>query len=221
MPDGLSLDRIALDSNGLRAALGRTLLTTPETSPPVFEDGAEHTVLTPAAVLVPVVIYGREPAIVFTKRTSHLRDHAGQISFPGGRTEAGDESPVDTALREAQEEIGLPRGAVEVVGFLPEYRTGTGFAVTPVVGMLSAAVSYSPDPFEVEEIFEVPLGFLLDPKNHQRHTMEYRGSLRTYYAMPFGERFIWGATAGILRTLYERLRRELDPASSSGPRFQG
>jgi 8-oxo-dGTP pyrophosphatase MutT (NUDIX family) len=137
-----------------------------------------------------------------------LRDHAGQISFPGGRVEAADASPIETALRETEEEIGLSREHVEILGFLPEYRTGTGFCVTPVVALVAPPFTLCPDPFEVAEVFEAPLAFLLDPANHQQHEMHYRGALRRYYAMPYGDYFIWGATAGMIRSLSERLSRQ-------------
>ena len=143
--------------------------------------------------------------MLLTKRTAHLRDHAGQISFPGGRVDPADASPIHTALRETSEEIGLAEEHVEVIGFLPEYRTGTGFRVTPVVGLVTPPFEVSPDPFEVAEVFEVPLAFLLDPANHQRHSLHYRGALRQYFAMPYGEYFIWGATAGMIRSLIDRL----------------
>ena len=176
-------------------------------APPVSESSlrGEDRVLTPAAVLVPVVVRSTGPTVLLTQRTAHLRDHAGQISFPGGRVEAHDRSPMDTALRETEEEIGLARERVEIVGFLPEYRTGTGFRVTPVVALVRPPFDLQPDPFEVAEIFEVPLAFLLDPANHQQHSLHYRGALRSYFAMPYGEYFIWGATAGMIRSLSERL----------------
>ena len=161
--------------------------------------------LEPAAVLLLVVNHA-EPTVVLTQRTSHLAHHAGQIAFPGGRREGGDETPERTALREAQEEIGLESARVELLGRLPEYRTSTGFAVTPVVGWVEPPLSYRPDPHEVAEVFEVPLEFLLDPRNHRYESAFYRGRMRHYWAMPYGERFIWGATAGMLVT-FQRLIR--------------
>ncbi|MGA9960953.1 MAG: CoA pyrophosphatase, partial [Azonexus sp.] len=143
--------------------------------------------------------------VLLTQRTAHLRDHAGQISFPGGRVEAADMSPLHTALRETEEEIGLHRQQVKILGYLPEYRTGTGFRVTPVVALVTPPFELALDPFEVAEAFEVPLSFLLDPANHQRHSLHYRGALRHFYAMPYGDYFIWGATAGMIRSLTERL----------------
>jgi 8-oxo-dGTP pyrophosphatase MutT (NUDIX family) len=158
--------------------------------------------LRPAAVLVPVVRREAGLTILFTQRTDHLYDHAGQISFPGGRAEAHDESPAATALRETFEEIGLPHSRVEVLGTLTEYTTVTGYRVTPVVGLVSPPLSFSLDAFEVAEAFEVPLAFFLDPGNHQRNTLQYQGRTRHYYAMPYEQRYIWGATAGMLMNLY-------------------
>jgi len=158
--------------------------------------------LRPAAVLVPVVRREKGLTILLTQRTDHLYDHAGQISFPGGRSEAHDESPAATALRETYEEIGLPHSHVEVLGSLPEYTTVTGYHVTPVVGLVSPPPELSLDAFEVAEAFEVPLAFFLDPGNHQRNTLQYQGRTRHYYAMPYEQRYIWGATAGMLMNLY-------------------
>jgi 8-oxo-dGTP pyrophosphatase MutT (NUDIX family) len=158
--------------------------------------------LRPAAVLVPVLRREAGLTILLTRRTDHLYDHAGQISFPGGRSEAHDESPAATALRETFEEIGLPRSHVEVLGLLPEYTTVTGYHVTPVVGLVSPPPAFSLDAFEVAEAFEVPLAFFLDPVNHQRNTLQYQGRTRHYYAMPYESRYIWGATAGMLMNLY-------------------
>ena len=124
---------------------------------------------------------------------------------PGGRVEAEDASPLHTALRETEEEIGLAREHLEVIGYLPEYRTGTGFRVTPVVALVKPPFELALDSFEVAEAFEVPLAFLLDPANHQRHSLHYRGALRNFFAMPYGDYFIWGATAGMIRSLSERL----------------
>jgi 8-oxo-dGTP pyrophosphatase MutT (NUDIX family) len=158
--------------------------------------------LRPAAVLVPVVRREAGLTILLTQRTDHLYDHAGQISFPGGRTESHDDSPAATALRETFEEIGLPHSLVEVLGMLPEYTTVTGYRVTPVVGLVDPPPALSLDAFEVAEAFEVPLTFFLDPGNHQRNTLQYQGRTRHYYAMPYGQRYIWGATAGMLMNLY-------------------
>ena len=171
----------------------------------VQEDGGEGLPLTAAAVLFPIVLRDSGVTVLLTQRTAHLRDHGGQISFPGGRVEVEDLSPIHTALRETEEEIGLDRERIEIIGFLPEYRTGTGFRVTPVVALVRPPFDLTPDPFEVAEVFEVPLAFLLDPGNHQRHSLHYRGALRHFFAMPYGDYFIWGATAGMIRSLTERL----------------
>ena len=163
----------------------------------------------PAAVLVPLVNHPQGLTVLLTQRTAHLYDHAGQISFPGGRVDPGDETRVATALREAQEETGLPQSAVQVIGTLPEYDIPTGFRVTPVVGWIQPPVELAPDPFEVAEVFEVPLAFFLDPANHQRHSDDSRGYRRYYYAMPYEGRNIWGATAGMLYALYQMLSDEV------------
>jgi 8-oxo-dGTP pyrophosphatase MutT (NUDIX family) len=156
--------------------------------------------LTPAAVLLLVVNRPGEPTVVFTQRTAHLADHAGQISFPGGRVEAGDEGPAHTALREANEEVGIDPALVEILGELPDYHTSTGYRVRPVVGWAEPPVEYALDPYEVADVFEVPLAFLLETGNHRYESAFYKGRLRHYWAMPWRGRFIWGATAGMLVT---------------------
>jgi 8-oxo-dGTP pyrophosphatase MutT (NUDIX family) len=160
-----------------------------------------------AAVLVPLVLRGESgPTVLLTRRTEHLHHHPGQISFPGGGMETNDATPEATALREAQEEIGLPPEGVELIGRLPDYLTGTGFHVTPVVGLLHPPLSLELDHFEVAEAFEVPLAHFLDPANHRRHTLRLKGGeTRRFHAMPYGDYFIWGATAGMLMTLYRLL----------------
>jgi len=158
-----------------------------------------------AAVLVGLVPRDDGLQVLLTRRTDSLRHHAGQVSFPGGRVEEVDQSPIHTALRETEEEIGMSPELVEVLGYLPEYRTSTGFRVTPVVGLVRPPFTLRPDPFEVAEVFEVPLAFLLDPANRQRHSREWRGRLRHYFAMPYGDYFIWGATAGMIVSLADRL----------------
>lgn len=184
------------------------------TAPAVVEDGTPDGVLRPAAVLVPLVLRDGGLTVLLTQRTDHLHDHAGQVAFPGGRRDEGDASPVHTALREAAEEIGLREDRVEVLGRLPEYRTGTGFAVVPVVGLVTPPLELIADPFEVAAVFETPLSFLLDPANHQRHTALVRGRLRHYWAMPHEGRFIWGATAGMIVSLC----RQLDPGGAFADR---
>jgi 8-oxo-dGTP pyrophosphatase MutT (NUDIX family) len=163
----------------------------------------------PAAVLVPLVQRASGLTVLLTQRTAHLYDHAGQISFPGGRVDEGDTTAIDTALRETQEEIGLGPHAVEVIGQLPDYVVATGYQVTPLVGLIERDFTLHLDEFEVAEVFEVPLSFLMDPANHERRIVAVGGLSRTFYAMPYHGRrryFIWGATAAMLRNLYHFLR---------------
>lgn len=159
----------------------------------------------PAAVLVPVVNQPEGPTLLFTQRTAHLQDHAGQISFPGGRVEPGDADRIDTALRETEEETGLSRSRIQILGRLPDYDILTGYRVTPIVGWVEPPFDLTPDPFEVADVFEVPLQFFLDPANHRRQSAMREGLLRHYFAMPYGDRNIWGATAGMLYILYQLL----------------
>jgi 8-oxo-dGTP pyrophosphatase MutT (NUDIX family) len=158
----------------------------------------------PAAVLIPVVDH-KEPTVLLTLRSPHLADHAGQIAFPGGKIEATDASPLDTALREAEEEIGLGHAFVDPIGYLGIYGTSFGFRILPTVARVQPGFKLKINRSEVDDAFEVPLEFLMNPANHQLHSREFRGVERTYYAMPYAERYIWGATAGILRVLYERI----------------
>jgi len=158
----------------------------------------------PAAVLIPVVDHP-QPTVLLTQRSAHLNEHAGQISFPGGKIDATDASPLDTALREAEEEVGLDRKFVEPIGYLDVYATGFGFRILPTVARVKPGFKLRINKGEVDDAFEVPLSFLMNPENHQVHSKEFRGMERSYYAMPFAERYIWGATAGILRVLYERI----------------
>lgn len=169
----------------------------------------------PASVLIPIVVYADAACVLLTERTAHLHDHAGQISFPGGRVEKGDADAIATALREAHEEIGLPPADVDVIGTLPEYLTATAYRVTPVIGLVERPFTPVLDAFEVSEVFEVPLAFLMDPINHERRIVQMGNTGRTFYAMPYatpqraaqGRRyFIWGATAAILRNLYQFFR---------------
>ncbi|MBI3372275.1 MAG: CoA pyrophosphatase [Betaproteobacteria bacterium] len=155
-------------------------------------DAAE---LTPASVLVPIVLRDAGLTVLFTRRTEHLKNHSGQISFPGGRAEPEDPGPEHTALRETQEEIGLADERIELLGRLGDYHTRTGYRITPVVGLVTPPFELRPDPYEVEEIFEVPLPFLLDPGNHQRHAREFKGDIRHFFAIPWFGYYIWGATA--------------------------
>ncbi|TFW29570.1 CoA pyrophosphatase [Massilia horti] len=161
-----------------------------------------------AAVLMPIVQRPDGLTMLLTQRTDNLSTHAGQVSFPGGSAEERDSSPIETALRETEEEIGLNRRHVEIVGVLPEYVTATGYRVTPVVGLLTPPFELAADPNEVAEIFEVPLSFLMDGANHQRMSIELPEGVgrRSFYAIPYQRFFIWGATAGMLRNLFHFLR---------------
>jgi 8-oxo-dGTP pyrophosphatase MutT (NUDIX family) len=161
--------------------------------------------VTPASVLVPIVTHAGGLTVLFTQRTAQLRAHSGQVSFPGGRAEPGDASPEFTALRETQEEVGLAPGRVEVIARMPEYLTRTGYRVTPVVGLVAPPLELVPDSREVAEAFEVPLAFLLDSSNHKRETRELAGKQVGFWVMQYGERRIWGATAGMLVNLYRML----------------
>lgn len=158
----------------------------------------------PAAVLVPIVVRDTL-SVLFTQRSHDVPSHPGQISFPGGKLEPADAGPLDCALREAHEEIGMPAASVEPLGFLDSYRTGTGFLISPVVALVRPGFAVVTDPREVSEVFEVPLAFLMDVANHQKDSREWRGRQRYFYAMPYQGHFIWGATAGILKNMHERL----------------
>ncbi len=204
MPAGRKAGSVQAGSIDL-ARLREVLHPEPSPAAYILEDGVGDEALTPASVLFPIVLRPGQPTVLLTQRTAHLKDHPGQISFPGGRAEPEDSSPAHTALREAEEEVGLLPVHIEIAGYLPEYRTGTGFSVTPVVAMIMPPFDLRPDPFEVAEAFEVPLAFLLDPANHQQHSLHYRGQLRTYHAMHYGNYFIWGATAGMIMSLYHAL----------------
>jgi 8-oxo-dGTP pyrophosphatase MutT (NUDIX family) len=159
----------------------------------------------PAAVLVPIVLRANEPTMLLTQRTDHLSSHAGQIAFPGGRIDESDIDAVDAALREAEEETGLARSFVEPLGFLDTYMTVTAYHVVPVVALLKPGFVITPQANEVSAVFEVPLRFLMTPENHEKHSREWQGKQRYYYAMPYENRYIWGATAGMIRNLYDRL----------------
>jgi 8-oxo-dGTP pyrophosphatase MutT (NUDIX family) len=158
----------------------------------------------PAAVLIPVVDHP-QPTVLLTQRAAHLHEHAGQISFPGGKIDPTDASPLDAALREAWEEVGLTREFIDPIGYLDLYGTSFGFRILPTVARVRPGFQLHVSATEVDDAFEVPLAFLMDPANHQLHSKEFRGVERWYYAMPFADRYIWGATAGILRVLYERI----------------
>jgi 8-oxo-dGTP pyrophosphatase MutT (NUDIX family) len=165
---------------------------------------AQERPIRPAAVLIPVVDHA-EPTVLLTQRSAHLNDHAGQISFPGGKIETTDASPLDAALRETWEEVGLTREFIDPIGYLDLYGTSFGFRIVPTVARVKPGFELRISAAEVDDAFEVPLAFLMNPANHQVHSKEFRGMERSYYAMPFGDRYIWGATAGILRVLYQRI----------------
>ena len=158
-----------------------------------------------AAVLVPLVDYGEDTKIILTRRTDDMPSHPGQVAFPGGAIDPGDGTAEVAAMREAEEEIGLPRSFVEPVGRLPQYLAPTGFRITPVLAVVRRDYPMEINRNEVEDAFEVPFSFLMDPANHKRESRIWEGKERHFYTMPYGERYIWGVTAGILRTLYERL----------------
>jgi 8-oxo-dGTP pyrophosphatase MutT (NUDIX family) len=171
---------------------------------PIMWEKAGVKATRPAAVLVPVVARS-EPVVLLTQRTPDLRSHSGQVAFPGGKIDPGDTSPEAAALREAAEEIGLDGQFVEPIGYLDLYLTFSGFRILPLVARVDPGYRLTINPGEVADAFEVPLEFLMEPVNHQRLKRDWKGIERQYYAMPFGERYIWGVTAGILRNLYERI----------------
>jgi 8-oxo-dGTP pyrophosphatase MutT (NUDIX family) len=173
---------------------------------PVMQKIAEVRPIRPAAVLVPVVDRD-EPSVLLTQRAQHLPDHPGQVSFPGGKIDKSDASPLASALREAEEEIGLARNFVEPIGYLDLYLTTLGYRIVPVIARVSPGFSLTLNASEVDASFEVPLGYLMDQNNIERHSRDWQGMRRHYYAITFGERYIWGVTAGILRNLHERIYR--------------
>ena len=158
-----------------------------------------------AAVLAPLILHGGPPRLLLTERTAHLPKHPGQIAFPGGSVDPGDASPAHAAVRELEEEVGIGAMHVELIGRFDGYRTGTGFHITPFVGVLRPGYTVKPDPGEVADVFETPFSFLMDPSNHEKHAREWQGVMRHYYAMPWEDRYIWGATAGMLKSLHDRL----------------
>lgn len=172
---------------------------------PDLADILARTKLRDAAVLIPVIDDADDARIILTQRTSNLRKHSGQIAFPGGAVDPEDTSAEAAALREAEEEIGLAPEFVDVIARLPDYSTMTGFKITPVIASVRPGFVITPNPDEVEGVFEVPLAFLMNEENHRRESRVWEGRERFYYSMPYGEHYIWGVTAGILRTLYERL----------------
>lgn len=204
----VSLDRLQAD------ALRARFHSPPAWAPEIISDNRRLEQVPRAASVLIAVMQRPQPSIVLTQRTAHLTAHAGQISFPGGRAEPEDRDAMATALREAHEEIGLPPQKVDVLGTLPKYTTGTGFSITPVVGLVEPDFSLKIDPHEVAEVFEVPFEFLMSPAHHRRHLVNIPGMRREFLSMPWSgassvgearEYFIWGATASILRNLYRFL----------------
>lgn len=190
-------------------ALARRFRSPPPWTPEIMlERRLTERTAAPASVLVPLVMRG-ELTVLLTQRTAHLSNHSGQIAFPGGRADAADADAGATALREAHEEVGMLARQVRILGNLPTYTTGSAFIITPVVGLVDPDFDLVPNAHEVAEVFEVPLRFLMNPAHHRRHAMEVAGHLRHWYSMPYAdgphERFIWGATAGMLRNLYRFL----------------
>ena len=176
---------------------------------PVMEKIAAVRPIRPAAVLIPVVEH-KEPTVLLTQRAQHLPDHPGQVSFPGGKIDKSDKDPMHSALREADEEIGLDRAHVEPLGYLDVYMTTLGYRIVPLIARVKPGFSLRLNTEEVDNTFEVPLAYVMDLANMQRHSRDWNGMTRHFYAITFGERYIWGVTAGILRNLYDRIYR--DPA---------
>lgn len=201
-----AVDFVAQAQGRIAAAARRDVgdhILNPELGPFAFANRAPRD----AAVLIAVVERRAGASVIFTERTAHLSSHAGQISLPGGKIDPEDGGPVAAALREAEEEIGIERGLVSPAGVLPTYLTGSGYRVAPVLGLVDPGAAIVPNPDEVADVFEVPLSFLMDEHNHRRQSRVFAGKPRYFYAIPFGERYIWGVTAGILRLLYETVYR--------------
>ena len=212
---GTDLHLPAIEAPRLSPASLRARFATPPVWTPEIKTEGRHGDREPAhaSVLIPLVLRD-ELTVLLTQRTDHLTNHPGQVSFPGGRAEAHDAGAAETALREAHEEIGLEAAQVEVLGAMPTYTTGTGFIVTPVVGLVQPDLRLVVDPFEVAAVFEVPLAFLMDPANHRRHAIDVAGVRREFLSMPWTGHdddgrpqrwFVWGATAAMVRNLYRLL----------------
>lgn len=196
----LSLDMAVLERDAAAIRLKGDHTLNPGGFPGVSRTGGA-----PAAVLVPVVAHENGATVLLTQRASHLRNHSGQIAFPGGRIDADDASPIEASLREAREEIGLASRHVEPIAYLDAYVTGTGFRIVPVLAIVAPGFELTVNRDEVDEAFEVPLSFLMQPENHRLDTREIAGVQRQFLAMPYGDRYIWGATAGMLCNMYQRL----------------
>lgn len=214
-PEDLPVQSLATEAAVPASRLSADWLRQHFLQPPTWtpELADEHLLSTitsfkPASVLIPLVMRDQGLTLLLTHRAAHLNDHAGQISFPGGRCEDSDDSVVETALREAEEEVGLHRKHVDVIGILPEYLTGTGYQVTPVVALIQPPFELKIDSSEVASLFEVPLSFLMDGQNYQRRAFDLPNGQgqRVFYAIPYQQHFIWGATAGMLRNLFHLLR---------------
>ena len=196
-------ERLSASSADLRARDTGDHILNPDMGPYARWDGPPRE----AAVLIPIVEHPHEPTVILTVRTAHLSSHAGQVAFPGGKIDKEDNGPAAAAIREAEEEIGLYPKSVRPIGELAPYLTGSGYKVVPVVAEVALDHPLVPNPHEVDDVFEVPLSFLMDPANHQKQSRKWEGRDRYFYAMPFGERYIWGVTAGIIRSLYETVYR--------------
>lgn len=204
----LILARVDRQSPSLEELLGPKVMRGDGDLRPIeWAERDQVPVLRAAAVLVPVVEHASGPSVLLTRRADHLGNHAGQVAFPGGKIEIG-EAPAEAALREADEEVGLKASFIEIAGYLDTYETGTGFRILPVVGFVRPGFTLTIHDGEVAEVFEVPLSFLMDPKNHERHKATWRGREREYYAMPYNGHYIWGATAGMLKNMYDRIFAE-------------
>lgn len=207
---GPSIDASLLTPDVLRASFAAPSSWQPEIHDEQRLRAQAGGALTPAAVLIPLVMHEAGLSLLLTQRTAHLYDHAGQICLPGGRVETFDASVHETALRETEEETGLSRRHIEIIGQLPDYLTNSGYRVTPVVSLVTPPFDLMPDEFEVAEIFEVPLWFLMDPSNHEIRTVPLDPDRRRFLAMPYERHFIWGATAGMLRNFYGFLNSQIE-----------